>query len=116
MTALRSFLGILGGCSGGYAIAALIPAAGLSITHFGVAVAITAACVIGVYLVKAIEADRRRAADKARHPSAWGPLAPGRPFIEYRAPDSLPIWPRYEIQLGQLDMNPWPIGDDEVRP
>lgn len=86
MSTARALLGILGGTATGYIIAVAIT--GLATPRsIGVAVAIIAASVIGIYLVKAIESDRRREADKARHPSARGPF----------------------------DLKPWPVGDDEVR-
>lgn len=50
--------------SAGYAIAALIPFTGLSVTDFGVAVAISAACVLGIYLIRAIQTDQ--ACDRRR--------------------------------------------------
>jgi hypothetical protein len=66
MTMARSLLGILGGLAAGYAIASLFL---LTARDFAIGIAISAACVIGIYLVKAIQDDRQREADKARHPS-----------------------------------------------
>lgn len=60
MSTLRALLGVIGGCSFGYAIAALFPFTGLTDTDFGVATAISSACVIGIYLIHAIQADRKR--------------------------------------------------------
>lgn len=68
MSTARSLLGILGGLAAGYAAAALI--LGLTPTDFGVAVAISAACVLGIFLIKAIQEDQQRDSDKAYHPAA----------------------------------------------
>jgi hypothetical protein len=57
MTTLRMLLGIVGGAAAGYALAALFL---LGDKDFGVAVAISAACVLGIYLIRAVQDDRRR--------------------------------------------------------
>lgn len=68
MNIVRALLGIVGGASAGYAIAALV--FGLGDRDFGVALAISAGCVLGIYLIKAVQADRQRDADKAYHPAS----------------------------------------------
>lgn len=60
LSAVRALLGVVGGCSAGYAIAALIPFTGLTPTDFGVAVAISSACVIGIHLIRAVQEDHDR--------------------------------------------------------
>lgn len=60
MSTLRALLGIIGGCSLGYAIAALIPFTHMTATDFGVATAISSACVIGIFLIHALQKDRER--------------------------------------------------------
>lgn len=57
---IRCVFGIAGGVALGVAIASLLPATGLSVRWFGVALAISAFCVIAVYAVKAIEKDHAR--------------------------------------------------------
>lgn len=104
MTAIRTTLALLGTCAFGYAAVALWL---LPWLDFGVSVAVCAACVIGLGLVRAIETDRQRARDKARHPSVWGPIQPGDPYKEFSAPDQPLIWPRYTMQPGS-----WRIEDD----
>jgi hypothetical protein len=66
MNTIRALLGIVGGLSAGYAICALLPFTGLSVTDFGVAAAISAACVLGIYLVRAIQADQTRDREQMR--------------------------------------------------
>lgn len=66
MNTLRCLLGIVGGLSAGYAIASLFPFTGLSITDFGVAVAISAACVLGIFLVRAIQTDQAYGREQMR--------------------------------------------------
>jgi hypothetical protein len=66
MNVLRALLGIVGGLSAGYAIAALFPFTGLSITDFGVAVAISAACVLGIFLIRAIQTDQAYGREQMR--------------------------------------------------
>lgn len=69
MTAhIRSLFGIIGGGASGVLIALAI-AHLVTPTTVGVCVAIVALCVIGIFGCKAVESDRRRAVDKARHPS-----------------------------------------------
>jgi hypothetical protein len=70
MTIIRAIFWIVGTLAAGYAMAALWL---LPWLDFGVAVAVCSACVIGLGLVRAIEADKRREADKARHPAIWTP-------------------------------------------
>jgi hypothetical protein len=69
MTAIRVILWIIGTLAAGYAMAALWL---LPWLDFGVSVALSASCVIGLGLVRAIDTDRQRDADKARHPSSFG--------------------------------------------
>lgn len=67
--------------------------------HGAIGIAVCAAGVIAWGLVRAVRRDRRRARDKARHPS-----------VRYWTAD----W--QEISgPGLADLKPWPIGDDEVR-
>lgn len=61
MTALRTTLALLGSLAFGYAAVALWLLPWLT---FGVALAICAACVIGLELCRAIEKDRERARDR----------------------------------------------------
>lgn len=94
----RALLAITAGTSAGYIIA--ICWAGLATPRgIGVAVAIIAACVLGFYLVKAIEEDGQRERDKARH------LASAPWYIVRDTPSG----------LTETYLKPWPIGDDEVR-
>jgi hypothetical protein len=104
MNAIRNILGITGGLAAGYSIASLFL---LTARDVAIGVAISAAAVIGIYLVKVIQDDRQRERDKAQHPSVWVPIQPGDPYIEYAAPDQTPIWPRYTMQPGS-----WRIKDD----
>lgn len=79
MTTPRAILAITAGTSAGYIIA--ICWAGLATPRgIGVAVAIIAACVIGFYLVKAIEEDGQRERDKA-------PLRPGTIIFDHKPRD-----------------------------
>jgi hypothetical protein len=68
MNTIRNLLGILGGLAAGYSIASLFL---LTARDFAIGVAISAAAVIGIYLIKAIQDDRQRELDKARHPSSY---------------------------------------------
>jgi hypothetical protein len=66
MNVLRALWGIVGGLSAGYAIASLFPFTGLGDRDFGVAVAISAACVLGVFLVRAIQTDQAHDREQMR--------------------------------------------------
>jgi hypothetical protein len=57
MSTARALLGIIGGAAVGYLLAVCI--AGIAgPRNVGVSIAIVAACVVGIYLIKAIQADR----------------------------------------------------------
>jgi hypothetical protein len=68
VTTIRCILAVLGGMAAGYVIASLL---WFTITDVGVGVAISAACLLFWYLVKAIEDDQQRERDKARHPASY---------------------------------------------
>lgn len=98
LNTIRALLGIVGGFSTAYAIAALIPAAGLTVRDFGVAVAICAACVIGIGLIRAVQSDRERM--RAYRAAVW----------QRRIAEAPP-----HLTIIKGDLKPWPVGDDEVR-
>jgi hypothetical protein len=54
---IRALLGVLGGLAAGTAIVALLY---LGPTVFGVALAVSMACVLGIDLVRALQAERAR--------------------------------------------------------
>jgi hypothetical protein len=62
---IRALLGIVGGLSTGY-VAALFILGIATPTTAGVAVAISAACVIGIFLVRAIQTDQAYGREQMR--------------------------------------------------
>lgn len=87
MSHIRAILAMIGGGALGLLAAELI--LGLGPRDAGLCIAVIAACVIGIFLVRAIQRDRQRQRDKARHPSVrywtadWREiLGPGEESIE----------------------------------
>jgi hypothetical protein len=64
MSTARNLLGIAAGIALGYAVAGLLV---LTVTDFGVGVAVAAACWVAIGCVRYVQ----RRADKAYHPARW---------------------------------------------
>lgn len=72
MTTLRCILGIIGGAATGYAIALCVLGLATDL-HIGVSVAVVSACVLGIGLIRAIQADQaaERAHRRAYRDQVW---------------------------------------------
>lgn len=102
LSTVRALLGILGGASFGYLIAVIV--LGLATPRdVSVSVAVTAACVIGIGLVRAIERDRREWIRRGRE-EAWARRE--REEARRLRREMPEAWP-------YADLKPWPVGDDE---
>lgn len=118
MTAARAALAILGTASFTYAALALW---WLPWLDFGVSVAISAACVIGLELCRAIKKDRER--QRQYREQVWqrriDDARTARPGLTIIKGGKEPEWLKQVYpDPGPFGMNylkPWPIGDDEVR-
>lgn len=72
MTTIRCILGIVGGAATGYAIALCLLGLATDL-HIGVSVAVVSACVLGIGLIRAVQADQaaERAHRRAYREVVW---------------------------------------------